>query len=217
VGSLAVDAVTREQPCARCGHRHAANPLPEKCPACGAAIDRRGVQWAFVALAMVVTIVGVYVLLLNLGEALSVFMNCIPKSMTAACKSAWRGADNGWVGYGNAKGGPSGKGFVILLHQWHYLAYTAVLMFAGPFLLSWRLHRGARPSALALVGANWVVSSIFVTALIGAVGTPGVFVIVFQTQMLAALIWGAAGVAGAMLGHFLRQRSGATMFEDIDG
>ena len=41
--------------------------------------------------------------------------------------------------------------------------------------------------------------------------------IVFQTQMLAALAWGFRGVAGAMIGHALRQRSGATMFEEVDG
>ncbi len=216
-GSVGVDAVTKEQPCVRCGHRYPSSPLPAACPACAAPVDRRGVQWPVVVVALGITLILVDVLLLDLGEALSVFLQCLPRKMSQACRVAWHGADNGWMGYGSLKGGASGKGFAVVLHQVHYLAYTAVLMFVGPFLLAWRLPRGARPSALALVGANWVGASILVGTLLGSVGASGVFVIVFQTQMLAALAWGVAGVAGAMLGHVLRQRSGATMFEEVDG
>jgi hypothetical protein len=209
-----VDAWTKESSCTRCEKRYPASPLPKVCPACGAAVDQRGVQWAFVAVGLAVTIVLVDVLLLNLGEALSVFLRCPIPPVSEACRAAWRGTAKGWVGYG--KGGADGEELMVLLHQTHYLIYTAVLMFVGPFLLAWRLRRGARPSALALVGANWVGTSLMVAVLIGSVGAPGVYVIIFQTQILAALAWSVAGVAGAMIGHTLRQRSSATMFEEID-
>jgi hypothetical protein len=217
IGSLAVDAATQEQACTRCGHRYPSAKLPEKCPACAAPVDRRGVQWAFVVLAMIATVLCVYVLLLHLGGALAIFMQSLPRAMTPAFREAWRGADNGWVGYGSTRGGAGNAGFLIALHTMHYLGYTAVLMFVGPFLLSWRLRRGARPSALALVGVNWIAASLLVAVVIGAVGTAGVFVIIFQTQVYALLAWSAAGVTGAMLGHALRQRSAATMFEEVDG
>ena len=39
IGSVGVDAVTRQHACASCGHRFPSKPLPAACPACNAAVD----------------------------------------------------------------------------------------------------------------------------------------------------------------------------------
>ena len=104
---------------------------------------------------------------------------------------------------------------VLLFNRWRYIFFLAFIFMLGPLVLAWRLRNGALASAGACVPLSWLGATAVLMIVYRFGGFDGSFAVGLQTQVIALLVWSAAGLMGAMAGYRLgRGSSRLTVDED---
>lgn len=106
---------------------------------------------------------------------------------------------------------------VMLFNRWRYMFFLAFIFMIGPSVLAWRLRNGALASAGVSIPLSWLGATAVLMIVYRFGGFEGSFAVGFQTQLIALLVWSAAGLMGAMAGYRLGGASSRlTVDEDED-
>lgn len=228
---IAVEQLTGKARCVHCHEQYSLRPQPpRRCPSCGAAQQRDGVQWGYVMIGSLVTM-GLFILLVGpLGESLGIGMSCDPYDLTDACREARK--DGAWTIFQLAVGGedrPSSGDLELqlfgmrpevtwqLFHTYRYLGIVGGLMLIAPLVLSLLVPRGSRSSAGAMIVLNWFLVTFALLELWSDISSvDGGFVFLMRTQILALVAWGVAGFIGAMVGDRIRFSRGSAYLDEIE-
>lgn len=211
-GWIGREQITGKATCVYCHTGYALRPKPPlRCPKCDAEQERDGVQWPWVMLVALVSMIVFMLIVAFLREPLGFALEC-SDPLSKECISAWR--DDAFQIFVTAR---DRSEFVYwAIAQWRYIGVTAVLMFAAPLVLSFLVKRSSRVSAAALVPINWVLATFVIMVVLSDLGgSDAGFIFLMRMQVLALFCWGVAGVLGVLLGDRLRYRSGAAYLDEI--
>jgi hypothetical protein len=90
------------------------------------------------------------------------------------------------------------------------------VFFFAPLLLGWRLRRGALATAGAAIPLGWFAATVVAFVPFGLAGFEGAFVESLRFHLLAAVLWGVAGAAGAFIGNRLPGAVAAVDAADLE-
>jgi hypothetical protein len=213
-GWIIREQLTAMGTCVHCHTPYSLQPAPPvRCPKCDAEQDRDGVQWPWVMLVALVTVILFALVVALLREPLGFALECHGSGISEACMKA-RGNED----YTIFVTAMTDDEFVFwAVDQWGYLELTAVLMLLAPLVLTFLVKRGSRASAGALVPINWLAATFVVMIVLADLGSSEAgFIFLMRMQVLALFLWSVAGVVGVLIGDKLRFRKGSAYLDEID-
>ncbi len=212
------ELITGKAVCVHCHRGHAIRPTaPARCPHCDAEQARDGVQWPWVVVfAGAGTLVWALVLT-GLREPLGIALECHTTlggaPLSLACDAAL--GDDDFTIFITERSRTELAYWAI--DQWRFLEVGAAWMFTAPFAMMFAVKRGARASAAALIPTLWLLACFVVMVVLADLGgTEQGFLVLMRMQVLALVIWGAAGGLGLALAYKLRFRSASAYLDEIE-
>jgi hypothetical protein len=165
-GWIAREQITGKATCVYCQTGYSLRPKPPlRCPKCDAEQERDGVQWPWVMLVALVSMIVFTFIVAFLREPLGFALEC-SDPLSKECIAARR--DDSYQIFVTAL---DRNEFVYwAIDQWRYIGVTGVLMFTSPLVLSFLVKRSSRASAAALVPINWVLATFVVMVVLSDLG-----------------------------------------------
>lgn len=212
LGTTVVEQITKNAFCDTCAQGFSIKPKrPEVCPTCGTRQARGRIRWAWVAPAVAATLLMFGLTVRLLGPSLSFYWSCDFAKPSASCKKAihifnrarYSGKkDTGLrVWWKQDEKRKTMRG--VILHQWKYIGFMAILFFFAPFVVAWRCRRAGLATAGVTLVLNWVGATITALTALDFGQFEGIFLIALRMHVIAGIVWCIAGLAGAFIGQKL--------------
>lgn len=217
-GFVIRELITGKSVCVYCHRGYAIRPNPPaRCPHCDVEQARDGVQWPWVLVFAAAGTLIWALILAFLREPLGIALQCSESlggnDLSAACEAALRNDD--FTIFFTERSRTNVAFWAI--DQWHFLEVGAAWMFTAPVALMFTIKRGARASAAALIPTLWLLASFVVMVVLADLGgSEQGFVFLMRLQVMALVVWAAAGALGLALAYKLRFRSESAYLDEID-
>ncbi len=200
--------------CPACGATISIRPQkPAVCPECNASLAHLGrFRWTFILAGLAATMLLFGLTVRYAGPKLGFYHRCDFAQPSKACKDglreahrAMRHGSHSWYIWSSRKGSDHRPG--VILHQWKYIGWMALLFFFAPFVVAWKAgQKQSLPSAGILVLLDWVGATSVALILLGFAQFQGIAIVALRIHVIGGVAWCLVGAAGALLGHRIQAK-----------